>query len=121
MEHELLDLEREFWEASSRRDGNFYRTQVDDDALYVFPGPTGTLTKEECARIVEANDAPWAWFRFDDTKFIELAEGVVLLTYTSHSQRDGADPMSMRITTIYRVADDGWKLVFHQQTLAPTP
>jgi hypothetical protein len=88
----LLDLERLFWEKSSVGDGEFYRTRVTEDALYVFPGPTGVLTREECAEIVEGNDTPWAWFAIDDPRFLSLADGLVLLTYTSRSQHQGASP-----------------------------
>jgi hypothetical protein len=120
MRDELLELERRFWEASSAADGDFYRTQVTDDALYVFPGSTGVLNKDECAAVVEGNDTPWEWFEIDQPRFVQLGEGVALLTYTSRSQRGGAEPFSMRVSTVYRGTDDGWKLVFHQQTMAPS-
>lgn len=116
---ELLDLERRFWEASSAADGDFYRTNVTDDALYVFPGPTGVLTKEDCARVVAENDTPWAWFRIEDPRFLTVSDSAVLVTYTSLSQHEGGKPFSMRVSTLYRRDADGWKLAFHQQTMAP--
>lgn len=64
-------------------DGAFYRTRATEDALYVFPGPTGVLTREECADIVDGNDTPSAWFKIGDPRFLRLADGLVLLTYTS--------------------------------------
>lgn len=118
MHEELLKLERRFWEASSGSDGDFYRTQATDDALYVFPGPTGVLTNEECATVVDDNHSLWAWFEIEQPHFVQLCEGVVLLTYTSRAQPEGGEPFSMRVSTVYRAVDDGWKLTFHQQTMA---
>jgi hypothetical protein len=118
MYEELLDLERRFWEASSARDGDFYRTHVIDDALYVFPGTAGPWTREECAAAVEGNDAPWAWFEIQEPRFVHLANGVVLITYVSRSKHEGDEPFSMLVTTVYRTIDDEWKLAFHQQTMA---
>ena len=118
MYEELLDLERRFWEASSARDGAFYRANVTEDALFVFPGAAGAWTREECAKAVEENDPPWAMFEIQQPRFVHLADGVVLLTYVSRSQHTGEDPFSMLISTVYRVADDEWKLAHHQQTMA---
>lgn len=117
----LLDLERLFWVKSSQGDGEFYRTRSTDDALYVFPGGTGVLTRDECADIVDGNHTPWAWFEMDNPRSLMLADGLVLLTYTSRSQPEGGKPFSMRVSTIYRSTDEGWKLAFHQQTIAPMP
>ena len=119
MHEELLELERRFWEASSASDGDFYRTQAADDALYVFPGPSGVLTNEECATVVDENHNPWARFAIEQPRFVQLAEGVVLLTYTARAQHEGGEPFSMRVSTVYRAAHDAWKLAFHQQTMAP--
>lgn len=41
------------------------------------------LTREECADIVDGNDTPSAWFKIGDPRFLRLADGLVLLTYTS--------------------------------------
>jgi hypothetical protein len=120
MQDHLLELERRFWEASSAGDGNFYRRQATEDALYVFPGPTGVLNNEECAAVVEGNDTPWDWFEIEQPRFVQIAEGVVLLTYTSRAQHSGGQPFSMRVSTVYRAANGDWKLAFHQQTMAPS-
>jgi hypothetical protein len=119
MEADLLELERRFWDASSAGDGNFYRAEVTDDALYVFPGPTGVVTKEECATAVEENVTPWAWFRIEEPRFLRLGDGVMLLTYTARAQHEGDEPIVMRASTVYRESEAGWKLAFHQQTMAP--
>lgn len=116
----LLELERAFWEASSGGDGDFYRTRADPEALYVFPGPTGVLTQEECARVVEGNDTPWEWFRIEQPRFLRMTDEVWLLTYTSRAQHQGGHPFSMRVSTVYRHTDGDWKLLLHQQTMAPS-
>jgi hypothetical protein len=43
---------------------------------------------------------------------------VVLLTYVSRSQAQGEEPLSILVTSVFRAADDGWKLAYHQQTMA---
>ena len=116
---DLLELERAFWEASSSGDGDFYRRRATPDALYVFPGPAGVLTNEECAGVVDGNDTPWEWFRIEDPRFVSIAAAAWLLTYTSRAQHAGGRAFSMRVSTLYRRDDGEWKLAFHQQTMAP--
>lgn len=116
---ELLRLERRFWEASSARDGGFYRAHAADDALYVFPGPTGVLTNAECATVVDESHTPWAWFDIDEPRFLRLSDDLRLLTYTARAQHEGDEPFAMRVSTVYRADKEGWKLAFHQQTIAP--
>jgi ketosteroid isomerase-like protein len=120
MEYELLELERRFWEASSARDGDFYRTHAADDALYMFPGLASPVTNEECATAVDENATPWAWFRIDEPRFLRLTDDVGLLTYTCRCQSEGAEPLAIQALTIYRAVENGWQLVFHQQTMAPS-
>ncbi|HTE64863.1 MAG TPA: nuclear transport factor 2 family protein [Candidatus Binatia bacterium] len=118
MHEDLLELERRFWEASSARDGDLIRSHVTDDALYAFPGSSGVWTKEDSATGVEQNPTPWTWFEIQQPRFIDIADGAVLLTYVSRSQHEGEEPFSMLVSSVYRATDDGWKLAFHQQTMA---
>lgn len=118
MHEDLLELERRFWEASSAMDGGFFRNHVADDALYAFPGSSAAWTKEDSAAAVEQNHTPWAWFEINEPRFVDVADGAVVLTYVSRSQDQGGEPFSMLCTSVYRATDGGWKLAFHQQTMA---
>jgi ketosteroid isomerase-like protein len=119
-EVELLGLERAFWEASSTGDGQFYLTHVTRDALYVFPGPVGVLSRDECARVVAENHTPWHRFQIEKPRFVRLSDDHRLLTYTARARPHDAEALVMRVTSIYRHEPDGWKLAFHQQTMAPS-
>ena len=118
VETELLELEEQFWRASSTGDGSFYRSHVTDGALYVFPGSAGVLTKDECARVVSGNHTPWAWFRIEQPRFVRFLDDLRLLTYTSRARPEGGAEFGMRVTTVYSREPEGWKLAFHQQTMA---
>ena len=113
----LLALEREFWDASSRGEGDFYRHNVTDDGVFVFPAPTGTIDRETCASVVDGNDAPWEWYRIEDVHLVELCAEAAVVSYRAEAKPDGSNPFSMLVGSAYARRAGRWLLAFHQQTI----
>ena len=108
----LLELERERWNA----DEEFYRRTLSDNAVMVFPEPTGTLDRSDVLKSLGGGDR-WRSLDFSDERLIEIGSDGVQLVYRAVAERseDGTG-YSALITTTY-VRDDGsWMLLSHQQT-----
>lgn len=110
---ELLALEEGFWRAAGSREA--YAAHLSDDAVHVFPGWGATSDNERVLQAVETVE-PWETFSIDDPTFVELGEGAAALVYTAHARRAGQDEYVAAMTSVYRRADNSWKLVIHQQT-----
>jgi ketosteroid isomerase-like protein len=110
---ELLALEEGFWRAAGSRDA--YAAHLADDAVHVFPGWGATTDNERVLQAVETVE-PWETFSIDDLRLVELGEEAAALVYTAHARRARQDEYVAAMTSVYRRADDGWRLVIHQQT-----
>jgi hypothetical protein len=108
----LLDLERQLWNA----DQDFYRETLSDDAVMVFPEPTGILDRDAILESL-AGDSEWRRIDFSEERRIESAEDVVQLVYRADAERtEDSSEYSALITTTYERIDGEWRLVSHQQT-----
>ena len=117
LEQILTDREREFWEAASDGDGDFYRANVVPTGVFVFPDPASAVDKDGCAAIIDGNQTPWAWYRMDDLRLIPLGDQVAVITYRGTAQPEGAEPFSMLMSSAYVADGDRWLMAFHQQTI----
>lgn len=113
---ELIELETAFWRAAG--DPDFYRERFADDGVMAFH--VGVMTKDQVVAAMVGADE-WAAFTMDDLRFVEIADDVASLTYTTQAEPLGS-PLLYRaaVTSVYARRDGNWTLVLHQQTpLAP--
>ena len=115
---ELTNLEEKSWQAlASAEEGaarKFYSDLLTDDTMVVFPG--GVRIKGK-AKILESFAAqPWETFQFEDQHVLELLEKVVAVVYQVTARREGNDPYTALISSVYTHDGDRWKLALHQQT-----
>lgn len=108
----FLDVEERFWKG----DASYYRGRLTEDALMVFGGPVGTLTRERTVETIAA--APrWIEVRMSEPRLIRLSEDAVLLTYRAAARREGDDePYHAHASSVYVRRNGDWRLAFHQQT-----
>jgi hypothetical protein len=108
----LLELERQLWDA----DEEFYRDTLSEDAVMVFPEPTGILDRSAVLESLGGADR-WRRIEFDDERLLKIDEDIFQLVYRAVAERggDGSEYMAF-ITTTYVRADGSWRLSSHQQT-----
>jgi hypothetical protein len=108
----ILELERRLWNA----DEEFYRETLSENAVMVFPEPTGILERSAVLESLGGADR-WDRVEFDDERLLDVEDDTVQLLYRAVAERseDGSEYTAF-ITTTYVEADGSWRLVSHQQT-----
>lgn len=113
---ELLELERRTWAAmTSERDAaRFYERVLSHDMVMVLPGMV--LDRAE-AMESWLGSVPWRDFELEDVRSMPLGRGAALLTYRATARHaQGAASYHALCTSVYRMVDGRWWLVFQQQT-----
>ena len=109
---DLWALEREFWLGGADVCWN----RVAPEALIVFPGPKGTLTRSQAIDVIR-HSPRWNEVAFESTNTIRPTTNVALLAYEAICQRDvGKGAYRARCSSMYTNKDGRWMLIFHQQT-----
>src|SRR5262245_11374483 len=112
LEDVLFSLEERFWLGS----GDYYRRNLADAALMVFPDPAGVQVKDEILSSV-SGQSRWTDVALEEHRVMELTNGAALVTYKATARRQG-EPKPYRARASSAYVHDGrtWKLAFHQQT-----
>jgi hypothetical protein len=115
LEKQLIEIERRLW----ANDAVFYKNNLIDEALLVFP-ETGVITRGIAVDAILTENAEgrrWAEVQFDEVRSLRLAEDVALLTYRVAARWEHEESKSSALASSVYVKRDGvWKLAFHQQT-----
>ena len=111
---EIVQLERDAWQALCTRDGaDFYRDLLAPDAWMVFP--FGVLERPE-AIVTIAGAEPWERFEIEDTHVAHRDEGSAIISYHATAKRADEDEYRAWMTSVYVRGNDGWKMLYHQQS-----
>jgi hypothetical protein len=110
VETALWEREREFWTGAA----DFYRRNLADNVLMVFPG----MTLDRDRTIASIANAPrWATVTFDKQQCVPLSDDVIALHYRAVAVRVGdPSPYNALITSVYVRRNAEWLLAIHQQT-----
>lgn len=112
LERLVIDLEESFWHG----DATFYANTLADDALLVFAGPVGVLSKEQTVESIIG--APrWGEVTLQEVNVRRLAPGVVALVYRAQARRSsGGTAYAALVSSVYVRRRGSWHLALHQQT-----
>ena len=111
-ERDLLALEKKFWTGDTK----FYRDNVDDTCLVAFGArwPASMSNKDVAATAKDGNR--WQDLEIELKGLIEPADDVAILSYEANATRSNGEPYAALVSTGYAKRDNGWKMMFHQQT-----
>ena len=114
---QLRQLEQELLEGSVRRNAPRVTELLAED-FREFGSSGRVFTRQEIVDALQA-EAPARFFT-QNFQLTMLASHVALVTYESSKETaDGLVRRSLR-SSIWQLADDGWRMVFHQGTnMAP--
>ena len=109
---DLWAIEREFWLGGAE----VYESGVAPEALFVLPGPIGTLTRSQTIDVIRGSPR-WDEVAFESVHTIRPRIDVALLSYEGIGQRDGGKTVyRARCSSMYVETGGRWLLIFHQQT-----
>jgi len=117
-ERVLLCRLAEFVSAIGDNDVEFFRRNLTDDALCIFPGANGVYTK---AQVVDGmrDHPPYAKYLVEDPTVIDAGANAAVLTALAVIQRvDDPAPRSVVMTNTFVLRDGEWKLAVVQWTPA---
>lgn len=115
VKEELLQLERDGWQAiSDHRGADFYSSHLTEDALMVLPGDL-VMDRQTALDSIDG-PATWEWFRLENERVVGLGEEAAALTYRVTAKRPDDEPYSALITSTYVRQGNSWLMAMHQQT-----
>ena len=111
-ERDLLALEKKFWTGDTK----FYRDNVDDTCLVAFGAEmAGVMSNKDVAATAKDGNR-WKDLDIKLKGLIEPADDVAILSYEANATRSNGERYAALVSTGYAKRDDGWKMMFHQQT-----
>jgi hypothetical protein len=110
---EVWDLEERFWLAGI----DHFQAEMHPDCIMAFAAPVGILTGPSI--VASLQGAPrWSSVDLGERHVLRPMPDTVVVAYHARATRDGSPAYSAYCTSTYIRAQDGWRLVQHQQTPA---
>jgi hypothetical protein len=111
----LVSVERKLW----TNDTVFYRDNLTDDCLLVFP-ETDVISRDMAVDAIRKENEEgrrWGEVDFSDTRKLRLAEDAALLSYRVTARWEHETSATTALASgLYIRCDGAWKLALHQQT-----
>ena len=105
---ELLDAERQGWQALTSAEGaSYYREHLADHAVMVFS--SGVMSRADALEAM-ASAPPWSSFEILDPQVVELTPDSGVLVYRAVAQRADQPVYKAMITSVFVRAAGVWKL-----------
>jgi Domain of unknown function (DUF4440) len=110
-------FEGALWEGDPER----YRAAIDEQSLMAVPAAPYLLQGTEAIEAM-VNTPRWTEVTFSQQHVTRPQDGLVVVGYKVRANRPGGEAYEAYCTSTYRrVAHDEWRVVQHQQTIAPVP
>ena len=122
IDQELLELEKQYWEAICNRDGATATRLSDARCMVIGPQGIGKLDRQALAGMVE--NAPYQLKRYrldDDVHVRTIADGVALIAYKVSEEIviDGeTQTLEAFDSSVWVRRDGGWVCAAHTETPA---
>ena len=122
VDQELLELEKQYWQAIQDRDGATATRLSDARCVVIGPQGIGKLDREALAGLVE--NAPYQlkrWRLDDDVQVSNIADGVALIAYKVNEEMvvDGkTTTLEAYDSSVWVRRDGGWVCAAHTETIA---
>jgi len=110
----IIEFERALWIG----EGDVYRRCVSKDCLMVVPQEPFLLRGEEAIATVEESPR-WSHVDLLDLQVNRAQEGLIVIAYRADACRGQERFEAFCTSTYQRVGEHDWRVIQHQQTLAP--
>lgn len=97
-------------------DAENYRATIDAECLMVLPATPFIVTGRQAAEAV-ADTPRWTKAELTDRQVARPQEGLIVIAYTAHAEREGEQAYEAHCTTVYRrLEHEKWQVIQHQQS-----
>jgi len=104
-------IEKRLWTEGA----SAWRESLDPLALMVLPEPAGIMRASAARASVE--DAPrWAQVEMSERTLVRPTHDLIVIAYRARGRREDGSSYEALCGSTYRLADDRWRMVQHQQT-----
>lgn len=124
---ELLDLERQYWQAIKDRDTDAQLLLTADPCIVTGPQGVGKLDKDQMAAMMAADQTPWTLKDFridDDVEVLRLGDDVAVVAYKVHEEME-VEGMPLSVDAVESSTwirrDGGWVCALHTEAIAGDP
>jgi hypothetical protein len=122
-DEKIISIEKQLWEAWSKRNGKTFEDNFSPDALVAFD--TGIFDKTATVKDISSSNCDVKDYALSGEKITWLDKTTALLTFKSavHATCDGKPiPEHYICSSVYVKRGTRWLLAFHQETAAaPAP
>jgi hypothetical protein len=111
----IIEFERTLWIG----EGDVYRRCVAPDCLMIVPEEPFLLRGEEAVETVERTPR-WSHVDLSGVEINRAQEGLIVIGYRVDAARSEERYAAFCTSTYQKQDSDAWKVIQHQQTVAPT-
>jgi hypothetical protein len=112
----IWSFERDLWIG----DPDLYEQAIDEACLMVLPAPPFVFTGAQAIAAVEATPR-WEQVAFAARRVSRPQEGLIVAAYQVRASAGGREDFEAHCTTTYRrLAHEDWRVIQHQQSVAPS-
>jgi ketosteroid isomerase-like protein len=97
MQDELMQREKEFWNALD--DPDFYRENMARDALAVINGEV--KTRDDAVAMTQEMPVKWDNIRFEHPRFLQISDDTAAVTYKGTADQKTGERYAAAITSVY--------------------
>jgi ketosteroid isomerase-like protein len=125
-DHELMTLERDYWDAVKDRDARTVGRLTSDDCMIAGARGVSAVDAREMGKLIEAATHRILDYRIDPktARITHLSDDVVAIAYGVHEdlEVDGA-PVQLDAydVSVWKNSDAGWTCVLHTESIAGDP
>jgi ketosteroid isomerase-like protein len=112
IQDELMERERQFWNALDNPD--FYRKNMAQDALAVINGEV--KTRDDVVAMTREMPVKWDNIRFQNPRFVQISEDTAAVTYDGRADQKTGERYTATITSVYTRRDGKYVLVLTTHT-----
>lgn len=111
---DLYPVEEGFWLGGQEH----FLAHLDARCLIVFPqaGEMHGVQSREDVAASASTPGRWRDLTISDRHSLQMAHGVVVLSYRADVSRFDGVPYAALVSSAYVLRPDGWKLAFHQHS-----
>ena len=117
---ELIDLERQKWDAFRRKDTNLLGGLYDAQAISIGYGADGSVGARSSEELLSGlDDLDLREVSLEDFKVLPVGNDGAVVTYRSSFKTGRGFETTVMASSVWKRDASGWKTMFFQATAAP--